>query len=245
MQFGTRDDPVQRTQANVAIGVLEETVQRVKNVVGGKHLRDHPEQGERQGVESVLDRLLDRMKAADVEPVEPVRRMVHRVKPPHQPELVEGAMQPVAQQIRSGQHQRRLHGYRPGLGPVALHRNAAALQQLGEFDDQRDRQQPRQGALYDEHEHGVGADIGTGRFPFGAIRQPDFMAGDEHRPDDHRRVGRERDRYARPRQGAVQQESERQNGRVGTDRREQPGAINHGSASRSRYAASWRLRVRR
>ena len=72
VQLRPGDDVVERTETHVAVGVLEEPIHGVEDVVAGEDPLVHAQKDERERVDEGLNQLFERVEATDVEPVEPV-----------------------------------------------------------------------------------------------------------------------------------------------------------------------------
>ena len=79
VQFRSADDVVEKTQAHGAVGVLKEAIDRIEHEVRGEHLSRDAHQDKWQRIERELNSFLKRMESSNVEPVKPVRRMMHGV----------------------------------------------------------------------------------------------------------------------------------------------------------------------
>lgn len=89
--------------------MLIEAIHGVEHEVEGDHLRSYTKQDEWQCVERVLQCLLNRMEAPNIEPVESVRRMMDGVQSPEGRGVVGGHVQRVAQQLGNQQHESHLY----------------------------------------------------------------------------------------------------------------------------------------
>lgn len=80
MQLGTTHQIIEPAQLDVDIEMLKEPVYCVEHEVEAEDSRRNIHDDERQRVEQKLQALVDRMKPADIQRIQPVRRMMHRVE---------------------------------------------------------------------------------------------------------------------------------------------------------------------
>src|SRR6185503_19507119 len=187
--LGAADDVVQRTVANVDVAVLEEAVRRVGDVVESEDLFVHPKQQEGQTVEGHLQRLLDRVEASGIEPVELLDRMMDGMQAPECVVLVREPVQPVAQQVDGQHHENRLDPDWPSVRPEARHWQVERADRLDQQVDEQKTDQRRQRELYRRHEHQVRPDLRRGRSPGRPVRERELENRYGGRREEHRKVG--------------------------------------------------------
>jgi hypothetical protein len=82
MQLSTADDPILPTEAKFNVRVLEEAIDRVEDEVKCEHRFRDPHQYKWERVQHVLERFLQWVESANVEPVKLGRGVVYGVQAP-------------------------------------------------------------------------------------------------------------------------------------------------------------------
>src|SRR4030095_3071492 len=82
VRFGAADDVVEEAVAQTDVAVLKKTVGRVREVVEGERSGVDSQEQEWETVEAHLQRLLDRVEARGVEPVQLIDGVMHGVEAP-------------------------------------------------------------------------------------------------------------------------------------------------------------------
>ena len=123
--------------------MLDEAVQRIENKIQRKHLLGHAEKDERSRVAKKLEGFLQGVEAADIHPVELLRRMVHGVQAPepHAP-FMAGTVQPVAEKISGEDHESCLHQGRKSIRPEAVEMDSPGMEEAEQGQCQQESQRP-------------------------------------------------------------------------------------------------------
>lgn len=128
-----------------------------------------------------------------IDPVELVRRVMHRVEAPQWHEAVQRPVDPVAHEVHDQQHHHDLHDDRPAVRPQAAQRPVGGFEPVHQPEREREAQQVRHRHVERCHERGVGAHLARGRVPFTAVGQLRLMPSHQHSRYPACRVRRQRE----------------------------------------------------
>ena len=101
VKLGAADEIVQGTQSYIDIAVLEESINRIEHKIKADYIFANAQNDKGKGIEEKLQCFFDRMKPADVNPVEFLRGMMDGVKSPEKFRFVMQSVKPVSEEVRN------------------------------------------------------------------------------------------------------------------------------------------------
>ena len=147
------------------------------------------------------------MEAADVEPVQLLRRVVDGVESPEEWMMVREHVKPVPQKVGGQDHDYQLYADRKLSRPQSRDPRRTRLQPGNQGDRDEKRERLRQQSLDDEHEKEIALHVLRRRLPRSLVRNAQLQPGDRRHPEEDRGIGARQEGEPRLQQKKMQRDA--------------------------------------